>query len=133
MNRRDPSELEDVLPSLGAELGRDAEVVFAFLHGSAQEGLPFQDLDLAVFFKTGRPLYQAAADLAGRLERLVGVPCDVHAINNAPDLFAFQASQGRLLVCRNEEALARWREGTWNRYFRYQPHRERLLRDWLGR
>jgi hypothetical protein len=54
------------------------------------------------------------------------------SLAGSPPLFSYQVSLGELLDCKDEVALANWREKMWNEYFRFQPHRERLVQDWLA-
>lgn len=126
-----PDTLDRLRPIVEKELNSNPQVRFAFLHGSAHEGLPFRDLDIAVWIESEDNL-KASLLLAQQLETTTGVPCDVHLLNDAPNLFSYQASRGELLKGSDEEEISLWRERVWSDYFRYQPHRERLIADWLA-
>lgn len=126
-----PEKVKVVRPVLQQALKEEEDILFSFLHGSAHEGLAFRDLDIAVFLRDGDSL-EKLTTLAAKLERATTVPCDVHSLNRAPNLFSYQVSKGELLTCLDEAELARWRERVWSEYFRFLPHRERLLSDWLN-
>lgn len=131
--RHAPQVLANVLPALREALQREPGVAFGLLHGSAAEGLPFQDLDLALWLDDlpEDPL-EYILDLGARLERHLGLPCDVHLLNEAPPGFAYNASRGRVLTARDPEQVAHWRENVWTRYFSFEPLLRRHTRDLLG-
>lgn len=131
--RRPPEALATILSRLQAVLEREPGVEFSLLHGSAAEGLPFRDLDIALYLREPPedPLHYVLG-LGERLEREVGIPCDVHLLNRAPAGFAYNASRGRALSARDPEQLARWREDVWTRYFSFEPLLRRHTRDLLG-
>lgn len=93
--------------SLVDAFGHEADVVFAYLHGSFASGAPFHDVDVAVWLG-GPPAGQAGRvlDLADRLSRRLGYPVDVRALNEAPVPFQFRALQGTLLASRDDTRLA---------------------------
>lgn len=133
MKRHAADALQRLRPGLRQALEKESKVRFAFLHGSSHQGLSFRDLDIAVYHAADAQGYRLTGELAGRLESLLGVPCDIHSLNQAPNSFAFEASHGELLVSHDDELLADWRERTWTEYFAFQPHRERLIEAWLRR
>ena len=124
MNRHSPDTLPRALERLTAAL-EDEPAAFAFLHGSAAEGLPFRDLDVGVYLHgaVSDPL-RTSLELADRLERAVGIPVDVHVLNSTPAGFAFFVNRGQLLLCRDEQALGDWRERVYREYFDLQPRWE---------
>ena len=128
-------------PLLSLELKRNLarfltsrpEILFAVLYGSASEGLPFRDLDIAVF--VDRALLPASADLdygfklADDLERLAQVPVDLCVINDAPLGFRYNVSRGKALVVNDGEAFARFLERTWDDYLDFKPVALQYLRE----
>ena len=101
------------------------EIRFAYLHGSALEGLPYHDLDVALYLD---PAYPAAHDsfdyemhLSVELTRALGFPVDVHALNQAPLGFQHSAVQGELLLVRDADQLADLLEGIARRYMEFAP------------
>lgn len=129
MKTHPPDKLAEVLPVLRSHL---QDVPFAFLTGSAVEGLPFRDLDVAVYLaRPDEDLLGQVHQLATRLERATGVAVDVIPLQKAPLGFRHHASKGLLLHCSDQELLARWREETWGRYLEMEPHFRTLTRDLL--
>jgi hypothetical protein len=127
----DAARREEIARSLATGLAGEATVAFAYLHGSLLEGLGFHDVDVAVSLSPdvkGRET-QTALELASRLSRLVGVPVDVRVLEQAPVTFRFHALGGRLLTCRDEEALTAMLEDTMHRYFDLVPVLRRATAD----
>lgn len=101
------------------------EVEFAYLHGSALEGLPYHDLDVALYLE---PTHLAADDffdyemrLSVELTQALGFPVDVHALNQAPLGFQHCAVQGDLLLARDADQLSDYLEGMAGRYMEFAP------------
>ncbi len=127
-----PSGLHRVLEELSNELGSMPEVAFAYLHGSAIEGRPFHDLDVAVYFPGDGAGLPQAASLADRLSRRVGMPVDARVLNHAPVSFVFHALKGYPLACRDEALLAEVMEDTVRRYLDIAPLLRRSTREAYG-
>jgi len=99
----------DVRRELRALLQEWDEILFSYLHGSFVEGLPYHDVDVAVYL---RPefLEQADAfdyemDLSACLTRALHVLVDVHILNQAPLGFRHSVLKGELLFTQDEELL----------------------------
>ena len=119
--------------ALISRLVRQPEIVFAILYGSAAEGRSFRDLDVAVFVDRAHVPPQSDLDYAltlmDDLAEVVPFPIDVRVVNNAPLAFQYNVSRGEVLLVRDEEALARFRETAWDRYFDFQPVAMQYLKD----
>ncbi len=101
------------------------EVRFAYLHGSAPEGLPYHDLDVALYLE---PAHAAAHDsfdyemrLSVELTQALGFPVDVHVLNQAPLGFQHCAVQGDLLLARDADQLSDYLEDIAGRYMEFAP------------
>ncbi len=63
-----------------------SEIAFAYLHSSFVEGLPYHDIDVAVYLDpawTG-DVFEYAMSLSTELTLALRVTVDVHALNGAP-------------------------------------------------
>lgn len=129
--RLDEAALETLTAGLDVE-----PVLFAYLHGSAAEGRPFRDLDVAVYPAPGAPGLEDPLwfelDMASRLEGHVLLPVDLHLLHQAPIGFCYWASRGRLLAARDPDALASWKERVWSEYFDLEPYFRDQTRILLG-
>lgn len=95
---------------------------FAFLMGSAAEGGPFRDLDVAFRgLDSSAESLSAVLALSTRLERAVGIPIDLIPLSHASATFGHRASQGILLTHRDADSLAHWKEKVWTRHFDEGP------------
>ena len=109
------------------------EIVFAMLYGSASEGRPFRDLDVALW--VDRTLVPEPIELdymfdrADELERLLPYPVDVRVINDAPLPFRYNVSRGVKLVAHDEELYYTFLERTWDEYLDFEPVLLQYLRD----
>ena len=81
------------------------EVIFAFLMGSARDGIVVQDsdVDIALFIsgKASLKLISKISDLVDSLA--TGAETDIGFLNEADPVYRFEALKGRLLFCRDEE------------------------------
>ena len=120
------------MPTLVDYLNR-LPIKLAFLHGSAAEGLPFADLDIACLAREPVDPLDFILEHGANLEKKLGVPVDLHLLNQAPIGFRFHATRGQVLVSEDEVSLADWKEATWNDYFRNQYFFDELRRHLLNR
>lgn len=117
--------IEQLKASLKDYLSGRKEIIFALLYGSAVEDAPFHDLDVGLL--VDRERIAGAADLdyslamAEALTRQAGFPTDVRVINDAPLGFRYNVSRGEPLMVNDEEALAEFRERTWDEFFDFAP------------
>jgi predicted nucleotidyltransferase len=85
------------------------EIVFVYLHGSFAEGLPFHDVDVAIYLDpalvTATDVFDYEMNLSVELTRAFRVPVDVHVLNGAPLGFQHSVLQGEALLVRDEDEL----------------------------
>ncbi len=129
------SAREVVRQQLSERLAPHAEILFAYLLGSFQQGLPFRDIDVAVYLE---PVFLQPTDallysfrLADELERAVRYPVDVRVLNDAPCGFRYNATRGTLLFSRDEPLRLEWVTRTWQEYLDFEPHLVRIGQAWL--
>ncbi|MGB9871191.1 MAG: hypothetical protein ACPLYD_05985 [Anaerolineae bacterium] len=129
----DRSELERWLARMARELAGVSGLVAAVLYGSAAEGLPFRDLDIALI--VDREVCPEERDwdlengLADRLARLVPVPVDVHVVNDAPLALRYNVTRGRPFWVSDPERYADFLEQSWDLYFDFAPVSRRYLEE----
>ncbi|WP_031518058.1 nucleotidyltransferase domain-containing protein [Desulfofalx alkaliphila] len=121
-----------------AELERffkdDTRVVFAYLHGSILHDVDsYNDLDVAIYidedFVDTKKTYDLEIDLSLELEKIFRKPVDVKILNNVFTGFAYHATSGLLVYCRDELCRYNFLEKTWQLYFDFQPHVKAYLKD----
>jgi predicted nucleotidyltransferase len=129
-------ERERIAQQLAERLSRYSEIVGAWVHGSFDEGLPFHDIDIALYVE---PESDAAHDplafmlrLMDELEPIVRYPVDVRVINRAPLNFQFYATAGRPLLMRDPERCYQFIEHVRRMYWDFQPMAYQHLREVLG-
>ncbi|MFA0782309.1 nucleotidyltransferase domain-containing protein [Fervidibacter sacchari] len=100
-----PEEREAIIKSLRQELQKHPEIVFAYLLGSFAEGLPFRDIDIAVWVEgvSREQAWDYEAQIATDLTRILGIEVDVRLLNFAPLGFQLNAVNGILLFSSNED------------------------------
>lgn len=120
------TELTDVLQA-------QPNILFAVLYGSAAEGAPFHDLDIALFLdRTKAPIsqdWELECRIAAALTELLPFPIDVRVINEAPLLFRYSVSTGIPLVVRDQEQYFQFLEHTWDRYLDFKPVAMQYIRE----
>ena len=128
-----PETWDDLLGRLADALMSVDGLIAAVLYGSAAEGLPFRDLDIALL--VDREVWPAREDLerenrlADRLASLSPFPVDVRVVNDAPPGFCYHVTLGRPLLIRDEEAYAEFLERTWDLYFDFAPFVRRYFEE----
>jgi predicted nucleotidyltransferase len=110
------------------------EIIFAYIHGSFAEGLPFTDIDVAVYVDENTVSKDNAVDyglsISSEAEFKTHItPLDVKVINYAPVGFKFYATKGLLLFSKDEELRCGFLESTWKKYFDLLPKRRQILLD----
>jgi predicted nucleotidyltransferase len=85
------------------------EIIFAYLHGSFAEGLPFHDVDVAIYLDpalaTTMDIFDYEMNLSVKLTRTLRFLVDVHVLNGAPLGFQHTVLQGEALLVRDEDKL----------------------------
>jgi len=127
----DDGERSRLQAQLATELEADPAVAFAYLYGSFVEARPFHDVDVGVYLRAPQSPGAGSADLAmaQRLSERIGFPVDVRVLNAAPVSFRYHALRGRLLVCRDDDLLARVMEDTIRRYLDMAPLLRRSTKE----
>jgi len=129
----DAGERERVATRLAHELGQEAGVAFAYLHGSFVGGTAFHDVDVAVVAALPSAEAFPVAALAERLSAAGALPVDVRLLNGAPVSFAYHAFRGRLLFSRDEELLTGVLEDAARRYLDAEPLLRQATREAFAR
>lgn len=103
------ADTDDVRYRLREALEAREEIVFAYLHGSFAEGLPFRDVDVAVHLDPAlamaTDIFDYEMSLSVELTRSLRFPVDVHVLNGAPLGFQHNVLQGEVLLVRDEDEL----------------------------
>jgi predicted nucleotidyltransferase len=131
-----PKQRESLVSRLTEILQQEPTVLGAWLHGSFHEGLPFHDIDVAVYLdpdsEAARDPLTLMLELGDHLERAVRLPVDVRVLNGAPLSFQFRATGGRPLLLRDEDACYAFVEHVRRMYWDFEPMIRQSLRDVLG-
>jgi len=123
---------ELIIAQLKEVLSKRPEIRYAFLHGSFIEDLPCRDIDIGIYFDPKLDLeaiFDLALSLSVELTALLHIPVDVHALNLAGNGFCYHATQGLLLVSKDDEETYDFVEKTWLLYMDFQPLARQILRD----
>jgi predicted nucleotidyltransferase len=126
---------EPIRAELRERLTARPEIDFAYLFGSFIEGLPYHDLDVAVFLRPALPretIFDYEMTLSVELTLALHVEVDVHVLNAAPCGFQHSALQGELLLARDEERLTSFIEHVAWEYMEFAYHGEIYLREVLS-
>jgi predicted nucleotidyltransferase len=129
-----PDDIEASLRTFFA--GRPAGVVAAYLFGSVARGSAKagSDVDVAILLERppARTLEGLSLDLAGDLERLLGLPVDLVTLNGAPvDLVHRVLRDGRLVAEFDRAARVAFEVRARSEYFDLLPTLE-LYRRFAG-
>lgn len=149
-----PLPLDDraaMVARLAAALAAYDDVAYAWAFGSAVEGLPYRDVDVAVARRAlGAGAADAAAtgprpdadgpsdslewtfELADALSEAIGMPVDVQPLDDAPASFRASAYRGLLICAADEDRLANDLERTAIERCEFEVHRRRMTRWALG-
>lgn len=97
---------DTVYQELRRALAGRPEIAFAYLHGSFAQGLPYHDLDVALYLSPiPKDIFEYEMQLSIELTRRLGFPVDVHILNEAPLGFQHAVLQGQILLVRDEAFL----------------------------
>jgi len=129
----DEAQLGEYLERMAEALEGLQGLVAAVLYGSAAEGLPFRDLDIALVVdravcpaEKDWDLLNDAADL---LAPLVPVPVDVRVVNDAPLALRYRVVFGRPFLIRDREAYEEFAARSWDLYLDFEPVSRRYLEE----
>lgn len=124
---------EAVAAALGPHFDTRPEITAVFLYGSAVDGGPSRDLDFAVYVDRSRVPSSGDVDLAlalaAEFSEALARPADVVVINDAPLALRYAASRGPVVMARDAEAVARFKERTWDEYCDFGPVALGYLRE----
>ncbi len=102
------------------------EILFAYIHGSFLQDIPFHDIDLALYMDESQINKQKSLDyelrLSIELELKVKYPIDVKIINFAPLYFRYTITKGKLLLSNDDELRYNFIEKTWLEYLDFKPY-----------
>lgn len=136
MSQRKTNEKKEVVSKLKVFLKKRKEIIFAYIHGSFAEGIPFNDIDIAVYVEENFISREEATDyslkITAEAEMVTKIsPLDVKVLNYAPIGFKYFSTKGILLFSKDEEKRCDFLEETWKRYFDLLPKRKQILLDIL--
>jgi len=130
-----PGERKKIRETLGQLLKKEKGVLFAYLHGSFDEGRSFRDIDVAVYVEESLIPKEKALDFAimtsMKLEEKVKMPVDLKVINYAPLGFQYYSTAGILLMCKEDDLRVDFLTRIRSLYFDFQPSSERFLLEML--
>lgn len=122
--------VEEVADRLAERLREEPDVAVAYLYGSTARGTPgpLSDVDVAVLLSEREDLHRRRLELISIVSEVVSSDkADVVLLNDAPPTLAYRVlHDGRLLVCRDEEARVRHWTRTVVRYVDMAPMRRAL-------
>lgn len=120
---------------LGELLKKEKGILFAYLHGTFEEGKPFRDIDLAVFVE-GAIIprnkvmdFEIAASL--RLQESIEMPVDLKVLNYAPLGFQYYSTTGLLIMCKDDDLRVDYLTKIRSLYFDFKPSSERFLLEMI--
>ena len=129
-----PHEKESILETFKACLQNEADLIFAYLHGSFFTEDRFKDIDIAVFLDPlpSSPL-EAELELESKLsEALKGYPVDVRILNSASLSFRYNVIKyGQPIVVKDDDIRSDFVETTLSRYFDFSPFLKEYLKEAL--
>jgi predicted nucleotidyltransferase len=132
-----PEERERLRSLLRQRLSARPEIEFAYLHGSFAEGLPYHDIDVAVYLREDETfsrdeIFDYEMDLSVELTLALHTDVDIHVLNKAPLGFQHSVLQGELLFARDEERLCDYIEWVSAEVMAFSHHAEDYLREVLS-
>ena len=109
---------EKILNKIKTILEGDENIILAFVHGSFLFNAPFRDIDIALFLKDKEKAFEYVVHKNVKLEKEIGLPIDIHVLNDAPVSFKYNViTRGKLLFTRNKTELHRFIEKTLKEYW----------------
>lgn len=125
---------QEIIHTLKVFFEKYNEIIFAYLHGSFAEELPFRDIDVAVYVDGNAVSKDDAVDYGIKLTAEAEmetqiIPLDVKVINYTPVGFKYYATKGILLFSKNDDMRCNFLENTWKKYFDLSPKWKQVLLD----
>lgn len=113
-----PEERLKLRERLKGFLAEIDSVVFAYVHGGFVELKSFRDVDIAVWVEDPDDAFSYVVELSAKLGAELGVPTDIHVLNEAPLPFRYHVyTRGKLLVSRDEGLRLRALDEALRQYF----------------
>ncbi|MFC1522311.1 nucleotidyltransferase domain-containing protein, partial [Elusimicrobiota bacterium] len=115
---------QQLLRTIKARLGKNSNILFAYLYGSFLKRKDARDIDIAVYLKKHNGSFRACNELAAELEKSTqySATLDIYALNDAPIAFAFNViSTGKMLIDKHPDKRASWEAGILSRYQDFKP------------
>lgn len=138
-HRLSESQKNRLLSLLKKELSANPNIVFAYLFGSFidKESENFRDIDIALYltdkFPQGKFL-DYSLELSLELEsKIKKYPLDIVILNDAPLTLCFQATQGMLLFCKDENLWTDFVSRVWSLYQDHEITSRNLIADMLDK
>ena len=126
------AEKDALIKNLSNLLGREDQILFAYLHGSFVTDEPFNDLDIAIYCKEKPAVEMLDYELIleEKLERQLKIPVDLKTLNNAPVSFCYMVlKKGIIIVVNDDKRRVGFEMRTYSKYFDFQPYRQRYLQE----
>lgn len=118
-------------------LSEDPNIIFAYVFGSfvEKELESFRDIDIALYLTDRFPrekFLDYSLELAVELESKVEkYPIDIVVLNDAPLSLSFKATQGLLLVCKDENLWIDYVTKVWSLYQDHEITSRNVIADML--
>lgn len=131
------SQRERLLSILKKELYEDPNVILAYVFGSFidRETEKFRDIDIALYLRDrfqSEKFLDYSLQLAVELEnKIKKYPIDIVILNDAPLSLCFQATQGILLFCKDENLWIEYVTKVWSLYQDYEITSRNVIADML--
>jgi len=102
--------VEDIIETLRIALQNREEIIFAYLYGSFAEGLPFRDIDIAVYVKeevvSRDEAFNYGLELSSLIEAETKIgPLDIRVINYAPAGLKYYVTRAHAFFKRRREEI----------------------------
>ena len=103
--RKEVGDIVELVDRLEAILKRFDCILLAVLHGSILETFTPRDIDIAVYLDP-RCNPTILLDVVGMVEDALGLPADIHALNDAPPYFTLNVLRGGIMLVERVPGLA---------------------------
>ncbi len=118
---------------LTQHLQQHDEILFAYLHGSFVEGLPYHDVDVAVYvqpsFLDSTDAFEYEMTLSAHLSLALRKDVDVHLLNQAPLGFCHTVLKGELLFAKDMTLLTDYIERIGWDYMHFAYYKRQYLQE----
>jgi hypothetical protein len=106
-----------IVDALRERLIKEEGIIFAYLHGGFVDLNRFRDVDVGVWVKGDEDPFHYAVDLAAKVGAELGLPLDIHVLNDSPLPFKYRVmAKGKLLFSKDEGLRLKLVEETARRY-----------------